>query len=539
VEVKSGTFNNLPFSRLFRDYVDGSDKIFRYFSSALPNRVELAKSAQEFTFSGDRNQAVKLLLEYNQGFDPPKKTIQQIKFLEDPDTLVVATGQQVSLLGGPLFTIYKTITAILSAKKLEEDTGRKVIPVFWLADEDHDIEEVSLVKLIQQNQSAELKYRHQDYQYNPPAAGSIVLGDEYERFKKEFLDQLTETDFTERLINKIESFYSSERTFSESFGRWLLSIFEDHGLVLAGSYHKSIKEYSKELLITAVEKQHEISTQLDETTYELIDSGYHGQVDVNPSNLFYYNDEGRRIKIHFDEQKWSIPDKKWSSAELISDIHSSPDRFSPNVFIRPIIQDHLLPVIGYVGGPGEIAYYAQMKEIYPLFDKKMPSIIPRFSITLFESGIDRILDQLPFKWTDYQQRIEDLEQNYIEQTEEHDVEKMFSIWHNHIEELSRVKKKQISEIDPTLAGSVGKATAAYFAELEKVKGKVYRSMKKQDHIQLDRILRIKQNLFPNGNLQEREIAFVYYMNRYGLNIWNYLMDSLQDEEPFTHKQIWL
>ncbi|REL38215.1 bacillithiol biosynthesis cysteine-adding enzyme BshC [Rhodohalobacter sp. SW132] len=539
MEVTPETFENLPFSKLFKDYINGNEEILRFFTTGLPDRKVLSEYCHEFSFTGDREHITDLLLDFNQTFSPSDRTIREIESLRDPDTVAVVTGQQVSLFGGPLFTIYKTITAILTAKNIEADTGRKVVPVFWLADEDHDIEEVSAVKLFQADTTDEFTYKHKDYQYHPPAAGNIHLGDEFVRFEKKVEEQLDETDFTDRLLNELRKYYTPEQTFAQSFGRWLLSIFEDDGLILAGNNHKKIKEFTKDVFITAVDHQNEISNLLDDTTYNLIDAGYHGQVDVNPSNLFYFDDNGRRIKIHFEDDKWRIPDKDWNSAELIAEIDSDPERFSPNVFLRPVIQDHLLPVIGYVGGPGEIAYYAQMKEIYPVFDKQMPPIIPRFSLTLIESAIDRILGELPFEWTDYQQRIEDLEQNYIEKTEEHDVEKMFTVWQNHIEELSRVKKQQISEIDPTLAGSVGKATAAYFNELEKVKGKVYRSMKKQDQIQIDRIMRIKQNLFPNGNLQEREIAFVYYMNRYGLNIWDYLMDALQDEEPFSHKMIWL
>jgi bacillithiol biosynthesis cysteine-adding enzyme BshC len=234
------------------------------------------------------------------------------------------------------------------------------------------------------------------------------------------------------------------------------------------------------------------------------------------------------------DDTWSIPDKRWSTSQLEDEIESNPERFSPNVFLRPICQDQLLPVAAYVGGPGEIAYYAQMKAFYDVFDHKMPVILPRFSITIFESAIDRILEKLPFDWSHYRERIEDLEKEFVEASESVNIEKIFGIWRSQIDELSRAKREEIGEIDPSLKGSVGKAKAAYFSELDKLKGKVYRSVKDQEQVQLDRIRRIKHNLFPNNNLQEREIAFVYFMNKYGTDIWGNLLSELKDEEPFDH-----
>jgi len=180
-----------------------------------------------------------------------------------------------------------------------------------------------------------------------------------------------------------------------------------------------------------------------------------------------------------------------------------------------------------------------MKEMYQIFDRKMPVIIPRFSITLVESAIDRILEKLPFEVQTYNDRIEDLEKRFVDQTEEVDIEKFFGIWKQQMEDLTSAKKDEIKEIDPSLAGSVGKAKAVYFSELDKLKGKVYRSVKQQENVQLNRISKIKNNLFPNGNLQEREIAFIYFMNKYGNDIWIELMALIEDDIPDNHKLIYL
>ncbi len=539
MKIESSTFDQLPFTKLFRDYVTGDKNISQFFDYKLPDENTLQQEAEEFRFTGDRPQSVTLLKEFNKQFDAGAITLGEIEKLRNPESLVIVTGQQVSLFGGPLYTIYKTITTIRYARRLQKITGRPVVPVFWLADEDHDIEEVSTIIFPGDSEATITTYQHKNYTESPPPAASIQLDEAFENFKSEISECLDDTDFTDQLWTEIDKCYHKKKTFAEGFGKWLLKLFGQEGLILAGSNYPEIKNYTKSIFQTAVVEQKLINETLDNTTYRLLEEGYHGQVQVQPSNLFYLDEQNQRLKIQFVDKSWSIPGKKWNNEELIKDIDEYPQNFSPNVFLRPILQDALLPVAGIVAGPGEIAYYAQMKDYYHIFDKTMPVIIPRFSITLIESAIDRIIEKLPFTWTDYQKRIEDLEKLYVDENENVDIEKMFGIWKSQIEELSRAKKEDIQTIDPTLEGSVGKAKAVYFSELDKLKSKVYRTIKEEEKIQLDRILRIKQNLFPNGNIQEREVAFIYYMNKYGMRIWDKLMEALEHEEPFTHKRIYL
>lgn len=538
MEINKSGFGKLPFSKLFQDYCSGSGTIYSYFETN-PAKWDSVLSFQEtFNFKGDRNRSANLLKKVNQAFLNSDVTKRQIENIRDPNSLVIATGQQVTLFGGPLFTVYKTITAILYARRLEKKIGSPVVPVFWLADEDHDIDEVATIHLPDSNSVKSVFYDHKGYIDAPPAS-TITLGNELEKVRDLLKNALDETDFTGELLHQIDDCYRPDRTFGKAFGELLMKYFGKHGLLLAGSLDPEIKSHTKHLIAKAVESHAELSNSLDDTTYSLKEDGYHDQVQIQPSNLFYLNEEGQRIKIQFVDDKWSIPGKKWSTDELLTEIDETPENFSPNVFLRPVLQDHLLPVAGYVGGPGEIAYYAQMKAFYEVFGHRMPVIIPRFSITIFESAINRILDELPFEWPHYLNRIEDLEKQFVETHESADIEKIFGIWKSHIDELSHAKRKEIGKIDPTLKASVGKAKATYFSELDKLKGKVYRSVKDQEKIQIDRIKRIKNNLFPNGNLQEREIAFIYYLNKYGPDFYDRILNDLEEEVPYNHLSIHL
>jgi bacillithiol synthase len=538
VDLKSLPFSELPFTSLFRDYINQEKKITNFFESSPFDPYQIKDHAKQINFSGNRNQLVDELKEFNLKFSVSPETLHNIEKLRDETALTVVTGQQMVLYGGPLYTIYKTLTAIILANQYENILNRPVVPVFWLADEDHDAEEISEIGLFDRDS---LKKCNVEFSDTGRRVGEYKLEEVVEDLKSCVSETLFDTDFSKDLWNLLNSSYKKENTVLESFGILLSKLFGKYGLVLAGSNSNSVKELTKSSMIRSIEKADDIYDRLSVTTKKLSEAGYHSQVHLNKSNLFFIDENNQRLKIQFDDEIWFTEegDHRWSSKELVSQINGDPNKFSPNVFLRPILQDHFLPVLGYVGGPGEIAYYAQMKSIYPIFDQKMPLIVPRFSGTVIESGVERVLDKLPFSVSDYNARIEDLESDFINQTDQPDLEALFGEWKDRIDTITDEKKEIIGDIDPTLKNTAGKASATYFTELDKLKGKLYKSLKQQEKTQLDRIAKIQSNLYPDGNLQEREIAFIYYLNKYGLGLIDDLFDALQNEKTDTHKLIHL
>ena len=526
----------LPYPALYQDYLAGNKKLTPFFESEGFSVSDFEKAADRFEFKGDREDTVSLLNSFNKRFDANEFTLQQIEKLKDDDSMVVVTGQQLTVFGGPLFTIYKTLTAIVYARRLQKELNRPVIPVFWLADEDHDIAEASELGIPGDkdfiNTSLEVPddFNFPAGRYNPGDAVKDLI----DRVKNEFPD----TDFTDQLWSAISKIYHGESTIRKSFGKWLLKLFSKEGLILAGSDEPGIKKAFTSLIKKITASHSDIYDALETQSNELESAGYSRQANVQPSSIFYVDEKHGRIKLDVENNQWSSDrGHNWSNDELIAHFEEYPERFSPNVFLRPIIQDHLLPVAGVILGPGETAYFAQMKKVYPLFDIRMPIVIPRFTVTIIESAISRNLERLPFEFHEYSARIEDLESDYITKTEKQDVDALFSEWKNKTSEISDQFKKEIEKIDSTLESSAGKATALYFTELDKLKGKVYRSLKQQDQIQLDRIRKVKDALYPDGGLQERQVAFIWYMNRYGMDIWNKMCTLLIDEESDSHKLI--
>lgn len=540
MQKKNYSFRHLPFSQLFQTYVSDFSKLNSFYQTNPFDEEAIKKHVQDFQFAGDRQRLVEILEHFNIPFDLDERAQENIRRLEEEDALVIVTGQQMGIYGGPLYTVLKTISTIHLSRQMEDLLDRPVIPIFWLADEDHDYDEVSKLNLLNRDQlqSCALPSRSQPL---PPVANITLPDGELTAFKEEVQSALFETDFSSDLWELLDACYQSGRTFGQAFGHLISRLFSKHGVVLAGSNHSEVKSLVSGTLKRSISDVEGIKRCLKKKTEE-IGEAFHQQVTLYDSNLFYLEENGQRIKINrADENHWSIENGwKWTTEELLNDIEKHPEQYSPNVFLRPLVQDRLLPTLGYVAGPGEIAYYGQMKGLYSCFDMEMPVIFPRISATIMGPAIDRIFDELPFAFHDYSQRIEDLESAYVEQSDQIDIEAVFSDWKEKVESIAKPKREEVAEVDATLDGAAGKATAVYFGELDKLKGKVYRAVKQQDETQLKRIRKIHQHLFPEGSLQERSIAAIYFMNKFGIDIWDKLLAQLEDGEDFSkHKLIYV
>ncbi|MDZ7680649.1 MAG: bacillithiol biosynthesis cysteine-adding enzyme BshC [Fodinibius sp.] len=537
MQVSNYSFDHLPFSELFKTYVHNFDQLSNFYDTNPFDEQAIAKKIDNFTFTGDRDQLVEILTAFNEQFDTHKSAQANIRRLGDEQTLAVVTGQQLGIYGGPLYTVLKTISVIHIARKLEQRYNRPVVPVFWLADEDHDYEEIRSITVLN-NDTDDVEHHALPSKGDElPTVAEMAIPEQIEQLREALQESFYQTDFSDDLWELLDSCFKPGQSFRSAFGQFISSLFSEHGLVLAGSNHPKVKQVTANALQQSVAQADAIRESLETQTAALSDR-YHQQVTLYDSNLFYLDEDVGRTKISRNSNGWHAGSARdWDFQQLVDDIDHHPHKFSPNVFMRPILQDMLLPTLGYVAGPGETAYFGQMKGMYSCFDLDMPVIFPRLSVTIVEPAIDRIINELPFEFHEFSRRIEDLESDYVDRTEQRDLEAIFDKWKEDINELVAPRKEDVSAIDPTLEGAVEKSTARYFSELDKLKGKVYRAVKKKDDIQLKRIRRIKANLFPDGSLQERTVAGIFFMNKYGIDIWDHLLDSLDQHETFDHHKL--
>jgi bacillithiol synthase len=535
VECSSYPFDKLPFSELFCDYISQKESLRSFYKWHPFDNRQIKEITDQFHFRGNRDLSADALISFNKKFDAPEITITQIEKLRESDSIAVVTGQQLTLYGGPLFTVYKTLTAIIYAKKWQKLLNRTVIPVFWMADEDHDYEEAGEIGLLNEDSWDKLILTNGK---SGKPVGRELLGESFSAFENELFEILPESDFTKELTADLKRFYQTGNSFRDAFGRWFLHLFAKHGVILAGSDDPGIKKLTFQPMQRAVENSLQLYKELDSQSSDLEKNGYKRQALVQDSNLFYIDPDNGRVKLEQIDGKWHSGNSlSWDNDKLISEIRAHPEKFSPNVFLRPLLQDSLIPSIAYVAGPGELAYYGQMKRTYEWMQQPMPILIPRFSVTLVEPAIDRIMNELPIEMHEYSERIEDLESKYLDRTGSYDVEKLFIQWREQVGKITDETRKKIARIDPTLEASADKTGTIFENELEKLKKKVYRSIKNKESIQINRIKRIKENLFPGGSLQERQIAMIFYMNKYGPDLWDRLLDTLDGEIPDTHKLV--
>lgn len=513
------SFRELPFSKLFSDYCHDFRKVSDFFEFNPFDHDGVNDKLRDYSFLR-RSELSKLLWDYNRRDSMHEKAIENLNALcNDPNAVTVVTGQQLTVSGGPMFTLYKILTAIAYADKLQKSTKRTVVPIFWLADEDHDFAEIAQIGFPVGNYWSS---------HNIASAGDhgkrvaeIVIDDDIETFMKGLEEKLIPTDFNPGLMSLMKDVYTRGATHGEAFGALITHLFSKYGLILAGSARNTTKDIVKKDIIRLIENADRVYDALERGSTK-IEKQYHRQAAVGESNWFYVDTAGVRHKLSLENGVWSTPNHRFTTDELVRVVEKDPGSVSPNVFMRPILQDLLLPNIAYVAGPGEVAYYGQMKELYRLLNMKMPVIVPRFSATILEGSVKKNFDELPFRLVDYSERIEDLETRYIKEQEQFDIQGFIDGYINQIEQLAEERAEVVELFDSTLLGTLQKVKSDQLNALEILRSKMTKSARVRLEVQLKRIQKVQLATFPNRNLQERELALIYVLNKYGFDI----VDSL-------------
>lgn len=529
--LKTLPFKELPFSNLFSDYCSDFNKIsdFFEFNPFDPSDIEKKIKTTNFT---QRVELESVLKEYNDHNLMHPKAISNLKSLiEEDDVYTVVTGQQLIVSGGPMFTVYKILTAIEYARRIETKFGKKVVPVFWLADEDHDFDEIAKIGFPQGIEWVSPGLTQPNL--TGKRVAEIEITDEMVSFIQTLDDKLITTEFKVEILDLLNSCYPKGENHGKSFGRLITKLFSRFGLLLAGSSREIARVFLNKTIVSLIQKTDEIATCLENTSTQL-EKLYHRQAAVTSSNWFYVGKDGARQKMHYEKGNWTTTNTSFTTSELIENVTKSFGFISPNVFMRPIIQDSLLPNLAYIAGPGEVSYYAQMKDLYQLCDQSMPIIVPRFSATILEGSVKKYFEELPFRLIDYSERIEDLESRFLKESNAFDVAGFIESFKSDIENIADSRLSIIEEFDKTLTGTLQKVKSDQLNLLENLRSKMFKSAKNSLEVQIKRINKVQFATFPNRNLQERELAFIYILNKYGFGAIDKLYESVVKSDFQRH-----
>ncbi|RPI71172.1 MAG: bacillithiol biosynthesis cysteine-adding enzyme BshC, partial [Ignavibacteriales bacterium] len=392
-------FGDIPGQyNLFLDYLYEFDNVKNFYKNDFRNKdgyLKVFKSISETTreFRGD---IPKIISSQYEGFSPSEKTLSNINSLKDKNTLAVVTGQQLGILGGPLYTFYKIITSIKLSEHLKERyDAYNFVPVFWLEGDDHDFEEVRSIGLINESNTLTNIFYDDELpdEETRNSVGYMVIKDTINSFFDNLDKNLRDSEFKPDFLKNLKEIYSSGKSFKQAFKELIFRFFDKYGLIIFDPQDVIIKNLLKPVFKREINdfRQHtEKLVKVSATLEEL----YHAQVKVRPVNLFYSTDEGRfLIEPVENEFRLRRKRKKFTQDEIINAIDMHPENFSPNVLLRPICQDYLLPTAFYIGGPSEVSYFAQITPLYDFYNLNSPFIYPRASATIFEKNLENILEK--------------------------------------------------------------------------------------------------------------------------------------------------
>jgi bacillithiol biosynthesis cysteine-adding enzyme BshC len=436
----------------------------------------------------------------------------------------VVTGQQVGLFGGPLLTLLKAATAVARAKEATVATGVEHVPVFWLATEDHDLEEVDQVSLLTKTSVETLRL---GLRSAGEPVGGVKLGDEVSAL----LEQAGELLAYAPVWDSLKEFYAPGATLGGAFARLMARLFAAHGLIVMDAAGRSFHEIGESTLRAAIERAPELEAGLLERTKELEAAGYHAQVLVKPgaSLLFLVDAEtGERQALRrLADGTWKAGARSYAEAELLEVLEAEPERVSPNALLRPVFQDTILPAAAYVGGPAEIAYFAQSAVLYEGILGRLTPVLPRFSATLIEPAIAAVMakDEVSLKDVFETRTAEALTQRLGARAMPIEGKRRLAAVGNAMDAELQALTGYLESVDESLGRSAQVSASKMRYQMNRLR-RMAATFEVQKEASLEKHARAMMNhLFPDGHPQERVIGGVWFVAQAGEG----LIDRLVDE----------
>ncbi len=520
-----------PFSStLVLDYLSRFDRVREFFQHDFHKWDEFANADKRIK-NRRRHDLAKILRQQNQAFGCGKKTIENIERLAQPETRTVVTGQQTGLFGGPLYTIYKALTTIKLARKLQSDLKKAVVPVFYMVSEDHDFDEVRWAGVVdKKNRFQKLIYAKN---FNPERTpiSQIDINDTIFNSIESLNHYLIDTEFKAEILDQVKSCYQPGHSFSRAFACWISTLLHQYGVVLLDASDSRLKTlvlpvFEREL------KQQITFHSLSQSTKMLLQKGYHQQLDfVEKRPALFLLQQGRHSLEYKNGDLQELSQKKRFSIE---ELLQRPADLSAKAALRPIVQDFLLPTLSYVAGPGEIAYWAQLGKIYSSFDIPMPVVFPRAAFTLLETKTIRHLQRFDILPSEFIQHPDKISQTIRKDLVPPRLNKSLQNMRQHLNRDLQSLLESIEDIDPTLKSIADKAGNNMEKQINMIESKVQSAISGREKITDQQLLSLRQNLLPNDELQERELSSILFLCKYG-TAWIDKVCNHIDLNAFNHK----
>ena len=469
----------------------------------------------------DRDVLVQTLLDQYDELPENELARSQVQSLGEKDTFTVITAHQPSLFTGPLYFIYKICSVINLARQLNDRyPEKKIVPVFITGGEDHDFEEI---------QSARIFGNQLTWENDEGGSVGAMSTATLEPVLAQLQDILGTRDLAQTIFEKIKTAYTSQTTYGAASVALVHALFGQTGLVVADMAKPAFKAAFRPM------RERELFEQISQPLIEkaqtqLTEAGFSGQAHAREINLFYLS-AGRRDRIVFEGDRYEVLDTEFSftKAELRTELQDHPERFSPNVVMRPLFQELIFPNLAYIGGGGEIAYWLERKEQFAAFGLNFPMLIRRNSVLWIDGGSGKKLDKLDL---DYRQLFRDADliiRDYV--AEQSDNELSLGDELKQVEEIFTRIAEKAKDIDPTLEGAVLSEGTKQTKAIENLEGRLRRTEKQRFDTAMNQIRKLRDKLFPDGGLQERTDNFLNIYLQEGDEMFEVLLNNLDPLAP--------
>jgi len=533
LRVETLPFTEIPHqTRLFLDYLRDPLVLQQFYPSAVRYHHELAQRVPEVlaAYRVDRNRVSDALEAMNRRWGAGQATLDNIQLLRDSDCIAVVSGQQAGLFTGPLYTIYKALSAVKLAGCLRQrDT--KAVPVFWIASEDHDFAEVAKAEFIGRDcQLKNVEVTDALHREGQPV-GQVVVDDSIDAVVDQLFELLPNSEFADDIKALVKDAWQPGRRYAESFAMMMTSLLGRYGLIFLDPLDPELKKLAAPLYGEAAQRAPEIASAIEKRSSDLESAGYHAQVlaTSNSFPLFLHDEQGRRhavVRVENGKYKAKAVEQEYTADELAALAREKPERFSPNVTLRAVVQDYLLPTIAYYGGAAEIAYFAQTAEVYRVLERPATPILPRSSMTMIERHTGRVLERYGLTLKDFFEGLEPAIKRVVEEVLGADTAKLFAKTEANVNhELDRLRE-DLESIDPTLAGALDTGRKKINYQLEGLRTRFVRAQMGRDEAAHRQLQRAFDQLYPNKDLQERHINITSLLARHGTYVIEWIFNAI-------------
>ena len=499
------------FSPLFLDYLQQKDQL-QPFYGLFPSLENFEKQVQKKRFPKEkRGVLTEVLREQYSHVEAATSVRDNIALLDGENTLTITTGHQLNIFSGPLYFIYKIVTVINTCKKLAEAfPGFNFVPVYWMASEDHDFQEINNFRLFGKKYSWETDQTGAVGRFDTAGLGSILseLPEKLPLFERAYLENGNLADATRCFVN---------------------DLFGDQGLVVLDADHKKLKAGMSGLIIDDLTKHDAEAIVVPDTT-RIEGMGYKSQVFCRTVNFFYL-DDNLRERIVFQDGRYGVnnTDLSFSKEEVLALVESNPEKFSPNVILRPLYQETILPNLAYVGGPSEVAYWLQLHGLFEHYKLPFPILMPRNFGLVINRAMAKKIRKIGVGANSLFKGEKSLKEQFIADNAEHDIslEREKEV----LEQVFQSIKNRALVVDKSLDGFVGAEGSKTFKSVENIEKRLKKAQEAKYDSSLKSLLGIKEKLFPGGNLQERTDNFLNFY----INNPEFINEALAAFDPFDFR----